>query len=168
MPDEPNTVGPLIAPEEALAICHGTHGDPFAVLGPHSFARFRIVRAFDPGAEKMWAVADRKTHPLDPVPGAQGVFAGKVPGTKPYRLRGEAHGQTWEHEDPYRFPPVIGEIDEYLLGEGTHRRLWQVLGAHVTEHEGVRGAHFAVWAPGARRVSIVGEFNHWDGRQTQW
>jgi len=166
MPDEPNTVGPLIAPEEALAICHGTHGDPFAVLGPHSFARFRIVRAFDPGAEKMWAVADRKTHPLDPVPGAQGVFAGKVPGTKPYRLRGEAHGQTWEHEDPYRFPPVIGEIDEYLLGEGTHRRLWQVLGAHVTEHEGVRGAHFAVWAPGARRVSIVGEFNHWDGRRT--
>lgn len=165
MPDDSNTVGPLIAPEEALAICHGTHGDPFAVLGPHRFGRFRVVRAFDPGAEKLFAVVGDKTHELEPVPGARGVFVGKVPGQKPYRLRGASHGRSWDYEDPYRFGPVIGEMDEYLLGEGTHRRLWQVLGAHVIEHEGVPGTHFAVWAPSARRVSIVGEFNYWDGRR---
>jgi 1,4-alpha-glucan branching enzyme len=80
-------------------------------------------------------------------------------------LRAEGHGATWEFEDPFRFGPVLGEMDEYLLGEGTHRRLWQVLGAHVITHEGVAGTHFAVWAPNAERVSVVGDFNIWDGRR---
>ena len=65
----------------------------------------------------------------------------------------------WDYEDPYRFGPVMGEMDEYLLGEGTHRRIWQALGAHVLDHEGMAGTHFAVWAPNARRVSVVGDFN---------
>jgi 1,4-alpha-glucan branching enzyme len=82
-----------------------------------------------------------------------------------YRLRAEGHGATWEFEDPFRFGPVLGEMDEYLLGEGTHKRLWQVLGAHVITHEGVDGTHFAVWAPNAERVSVVGDFNIWDGRR---
>jgi 1,4-alpha-glucan branching enzyme len=82
-----------------------------------------------------------------------------------YRLRAEGHGTTWDFEDPYRFPPVLGEMDEYLLGEGTHRRLWQALGAHVMTHEGVEGVHFAVWAPNAERASVVGDFNVWDGRR---
>jgi hypothetical protein len=82
-----------------------------------------------------------------------------------YRLRAEGHGTTWEFDDPFRFGPVLGEMDEYLLGEGTHRRLWQVLGAHVITHEGVEGTHFAVWAPNAERVSVVGDFNIWDGRR---
>ena len=155
----------LIDPAEARALCHGTHGDPFAVLGPHQLGRARVVRALDPGAERLFAVVGSKAHPLDPVPGAEGVFAGKVPGTKPYRLRGEGHGGQWNYEDAYRFGPVLGEMDEYLLGEGTHRRLWQALGAHVITHEGVDGTHFAVWAPNARRVSVVGQFNYWDGRR---
>ncbi len=158
-------VSPLVDPGDALAVSHGTHGDPFSVLGPHKVGRTRVVRAFDPGAERLEAIVGSKAHSLDPVAGAQGVFAGKVPGLKPYKLRGQGHGRAWEYDDAYRFGSVIGEMDEYLLGEGTHRRLWRVLGAHVIEHEGVAGTHFAVWAPNARRVSVVGEFNYWDGRR---
>jgi 1,4-alpha-glucan branching enzyme len=165
MPTQDTPAAPLVDPGDAIAISHGAHGDPFAVLGPHTVGKARVVRAFDPGAERLWAVVAGKAHALDPVPHAHGVFAGKVPGTKPYHLRGEGHGGQWEYEDPYRFGPVMGEMDEYLLGEGTHRRIWQVLGAHVREHEGTPGTHFAVWAPNARRVSVVGDFNHWDGRR---
>ncbi len=124
-----------------------------------------MVRAFDPGAERMYARVAGKDHPLDPVDGAHGMFEGPVPGAKPYTLKGEGYGGAWEVEDPYRFGPVLGELDEYLLGEGKHQRLWTALGAHVIEHEGVRGTHFAVWAPSARRVSVVGGFNAWDGRR---
>ncbi|MFZ5961421.1 1,4-alpha-glucan branching protein GlgB [Thalassococcus sp. BH17M4-6] len=147
-------------------IPEGRCDDPFAILGPHKEGRSRVVTAFDPGAYEMAAVVAGKAHPLDPVPGLQGVFRGSVAGTKPYLLRGKsAEGAEWEVEDAYRFGPVLGEIDEYLLGEGTHRRLWQCMGAHVREHEGVEGTSFAVWAPNARRVSVVGDFNLWDGRR---
>jgi 1,4-alpha-glucan branching enzyme len=161
----PDHATPLVDPADAIAISHGAHGEPFAVLGPHTIGQSRVVRAFDPGAERLWAVVGTKAHPLARVPHADGVFAGVVPGTKPYRLSGEGHGRHWEADDPYRFGPVMGEMDEYLLGEGTHRRIWQVLGAHVRDHEGTSGTHFAVWAPNARRVSVVGDFNHWDGRR---
>ena len=72
---------------------------------------------------------------------------------------------TWDWDDPFRFGPVLGEMDEYLLAEGTHHQLWKVLGAHPITHEGVEGTHFAVWAPNAARVSVVGDFNIWDGRR---
>jgi 1,4-alpha-glucan branching enzyme len=110
-------------------------------------------------------LAGKSETPLDPVPGAPGLFAGPLGRAKSYRLRGEAAGTSWEFEDPYRFGPVLGEMDEYLLGEGTHQRIWQVLGAHPVTHEGVEGVHFAVWAPNAERVSVVGDFNQWDGRR---
>ena len=155
---------PRIPPELAADIAAGRLVDPFAVLGPHEHDGIRTVTAFDPGAERMWAVTAEAAHPLAPVPGGAGVFCGAV-GPGLYLLRGEGHGARWEHEDAYRFGPVIGELDEYLLSEGTHLRLWQVLGAHVRDHEGVRGTHFAVWAPNARRVSVVGDFNAWDGRR---
>ena len=74
-------------------------------------------------------------------------------------------GGSWDLHDPYRFPPVLGELDDYLMREGTHRRLWERLGAHAIEHAGVAGVHFAVWAPNAARVSVVGDFNGWDGRR---
>ncbi|MDU8910657.1 1,4-alpha-glucan branching protein GlgB [Aestuariicoccus sp. MJ-SS9] len=149
-----------------IKLTQGQNDDPFAVLGPRTVGRSRYVTAFDPGASSLAAVVDGKAHALDAVEGAPGVFSGKVPGTKPYHLRGtDASGHSWEVEDPYRFGPVMGELDEYLLGEGTHRQIWKVLGAHVMEHEGAHGTHFAVWAPNARRVSLVGEFNHWDGRR---
>ncbi len=140
--------------------------DPFAILGPHKDSGNRCVTAYDPGATSMWGVVDGTAHPLDNVPKLPGIFRGTVPGTKPYVLRGRNEaGEEWDTEDAYRFGPVLGEIDEYLLGEGTHHKLWNVLGAHVREHEGVQGTSFAVWAPNARRVSVVGDFNLWDGRR---
>ncbi|SFR03626.1 1,4-alpha-glucan branching protein GlgB [Poseidonocella sedimentorum] len=142
----------------------GQHDDPFAWLGPHKVGRKRFVTALDHGAAAMWARVGTKRHPLEPL--GDGLFSGHVPGVKPYVLLGEsADGATWEAEDPYRFGPVFSDFDEYLVAEGTHRRLWEVLGAHVLEHEGIAGTHFAVWAPNARRVSLLGDFNQWDGRR---
>jgi len=152
----------LVDAATAEAIRHGGHGDPFAVLGPHDVAGETVLRVFQPGADHVWALTP------DPVPLealGDGMFAGRLAGRIPYSLRAEGSGTTWEWQDPYRFGPVLGELDEYLLGEGTHQRLWQVLGAHVMTHEGAEGTHFAVWAPSAERVSVVGDFNIWDGRR---
>ena len=96
------------------------------------------------------------------------LFAGKIAGRKDrfdYRLRFNKGEHSWTLDDPYRFGPILGDIDEYLIAEGAHRRLWEVLGAHVTSHGGVDGTHFALWAPNAKRVSVVGDFNGWDGRR---
>ena len=146
-------------------LCAGEFDDPFAILGPHKKGRVRHVTAFDPGAERVWAKVAAKRYELAPVEGFDGLFHGKVPGLKPYVLICENAETEWQVEDAYRFGPVLGELDEYLLGEGKHHRLWQALGAHVITHEGVKGTHFAVWAPNARRVSVVGDFNAWDGRR---
>jgi 1,4-alpha-glucan branching enzyme len=141
-----------------------SHDDPFAVLGPHRHGRATWVTAIDPGAHELFAVIGGKEHKLDRVEGA--LFCGKVPAGKPYRLRGKGvDGAVWDYDDAFRFGPVLTDFDEYLLGEGTHQRLWQALGAHVMVHEGVAGTNFAVWAPNARRVSVVGDFNAWDGRR---
>ncbi|MCC1493224.1 1,4-alpha-glucan branching protein GlgB [Cognatishimia sp. F0-27] len=158
----PDKVGNQSALE---AILDGTQDDPFAILGPHKKGRLRHVTAFDPGADSMQAIAGGKVFDLDPVDGMAGLFHGKVTGSAPYTLRGQAGDSVWEVDDAYRFGPVLGELDEYLLGEGAHKRLWEALGAHVMTHEGVPGTHFAVWAPNARRVSLVGDFNSWDGRR---
>ena len=166
MTSKPTDAEFAISIEDARRIITGQHDDPFAVLGPHKVGKARYVTAFDPGARRMFAVVSGKAYGLDAVADAPGVFSGKVPGAKPYLLRGEddAGGQ-WEMDDAFRFGPVMGEMDEYLLAEGTHERIWKVLGAHVIEHEGAHGTHFAVWAPNARRVSVVGDFNAWDGRR---
>ncbi|NNF23219.1 MAG: 1,4-alpha-glucan branching protein GlgB [Rhodobacteraceae bacterium] len=166
MPDKNANEAAVISDQTARQIAEGSHSDPFAVLGPHNVGRSRYVTAFDPGAEHLVAIVGSKSYPLEPVHEGHGVFCGKVPGAKPYFLRGSASdGTSWDYEDAYRFGPVIGEMDEYLLAEGTHQRIWQVLGAHTIEHEGRSGTHFAVWAPNARRVSVVGAFNFWDGRR---
>ena len=155
----------------ALAIVEGRHGDPFALLGPHPAAdgsRDWVVTVFVPGAEKLWLLPEGKgAKPIEAaeVAGFAGLFQAVMAKRAPYRCRAETHGATWDFEDAYRFGPVLGELDEYLLGEGTHRRMWQVLGAHLITHEGVAGVHFAVWAPNAQRVSVVGDFNIWDGRR---
>ena len=146
------------------ALSDGRNSDPFAILGPHEIDGCRHVTAFLPGAERVQAIADGAPHDLFPAEGAPGVFQGPVAGTGAYRLKAENARDTWDLDDPYRFGPVLGEIDEYLLGEGTHLRIWEALGAHVMTHEGARGTHFAVWAPNAQRVSVVGDFNLWNGR----
>ncbi|SEM82752.1 1,4-alpha-glucan branching protein GlgB [Palleronia pelagia] len=153
-----------ISLEDARKVQNGQHRDPFSVLGPHVKGGQRHVTALDPGAEDLFAVDQTGEHKLSRVDGTD-VFTGPAPGDGHYWLKGKKGRNVWEYEDAYRYGPVMGEMDEYLLGEGTHQKIWTVLGAHVMEHEGQHGTHFAVWAPSARRVSVVGGFNQWDGRR---
>ncbi len=156
--------------EDAMnAAVHGDHPDPFSFLGMHEDGKGLVVRAFIPGAASVTAVSEdgRTLGKLDKVH-PEGLFAGPVStGDRvPYRLHvAWEGGGEGEFEDPYRFPSTIGETDLYLFGEGNHLRLYEKLGAHVTELEGVSGVSFAVWAPNARRVSVIGDFNNWDGRK---
>ena len=149
----------------ARAIAEGRHGDPFSVLGPQKRGGSWVVTAFVPGADRLWVLTGKKVEEAVPYPGLPGLFTCPQAKKAAYRLRAQGSGTEWEFDDPFRFGPVLGEMDEYLLGEGTHKRLWHALGAHCLTHEGVAGVHFAVWAPNAERVSVVGGFNVWDGRR---
>jgi 1,4-alpha-glucan branching enzyme len=154
-------------PRSAIeAIVEGRHGDPFAVLGPHEVDAAIVVRAFVPGADRVDAVTPDGglLAPLARLHAA-GLFEGAIPGRSPYRLRAANRDGAWTIDDPYAHGPVLGPIDDWLVGEGTHVKLYDRLGAHPLEHEGAAGVHFAVWAPNARRVSVVGDFNGWDGRR---
>ena len=149
------------------AIIAARHGDPFAVLGQHQTPQGTVVRAFVPYADTLHAVGpDGRETELKARRGAEGFFEGLVPdGEARYRLRAGNAGGSWDLENPYSFGPVLGAIDDHLFVEGTHQELYRQLGAHRRRHEGVEGVHFAVWAPNAQRVSVVGDFNGWDGRR---
>jgi 1,4-alpha-glucan branching enzyme len=151
---------------EAWAVIEGRHSDPFHYLGPHIENEKPVVRVFLPDAADV-KVVDEEGHErrLQRVHDA-GLFAGALPnGQRRYRLRAQFGEQMIELDDPYRFPPILSDLDLYLLGEGTHLHLYDRLGAHPIVLDGVSGAGFAVFAPNARRVSVVGDFNHWDGRR---
>src|ERR1700682_1528368 len=155
---------------EVEAIVAGRHGDPFAFLGTHKRSAGLYVRAFLPDAEEM-AVVDAASGEVA-APGERlhpaGLFVASLPEHKTpfrYRLRGLRGGHWHEFDDLYRPPPVLGELDVHLLVEGNHLASHQKLGAHPIVHDGVEGIAFAVWAPNARRVSVVGDFNAWDGRR---
>ena len=169
MPAEPGRP-PMLTDAELTRVVDGRHGDPFAVLGLHADAQGRRrLRAFLPGARAVEAV-DRRGGAASPLAQRHraGFFDGEVDATLPgdYRLKVHWHdgGETLL-EDPYRFGTVLGEMDVWLLGEGTHLRPFEVLGAHPTTVDGVAGTAFAVWAPNASRASVVGDFNFWDGRR---
>jgi len=153
--------------DAVAAIVAGDHGDPFSFLGLHQSEDGPVVRAFLPGASAVEIVSrnGNAIGTLRPIhPG--GLFAGPVRQSVPYRLRvAWEDGGEAEVEDPYRFPGVLGDQDLYLFGEGNHLGLYEKLGAHLMELEDVAGTSFAVWAPNARRVSVVGAFNFWDGRR---
>ena len=141
------------------------HPEPHQVLGMHSDGSDLLVRAFRPEAEGVTVVADdRRTFPMAPL--GQGIFEVRIPATAPfpYRLEVRYPGRSFLLADPYAFWPTLGELDLYLLGEGRHRRPWERLGAHPLHHGGVDGTAFAVWAPTAASVSVVGDFDGWDGR----
>jgi 1,4-alpha-glucan branching enzyme len=155
---------------EIEAIVAGDHGDPFAVLGPREAGGDLVIRAFVPGAETVEAVDQESGEVLATLDRLHpdGLFAGVIKGqgrSLAYRLKGTRGRDTWTLNDPYRFGPVLGELDEHLWSEGSHRRAYERLGAHVMVHEAVAGTNFAVWAPGAKRVAVVGDFNEWDGRR---
>jgi 1,4-alpha-glucan branching enzyme len=156
----------VITPGDIAAICEGRHGDPFAVLGPHREAGRRVVRAFVPGAEAVEVVdAEGTTRAALSLLDPRGLFAGPVAGEAPYLLRARQGGAEWTFHDPYAFWPSLSDLDLHLFAEGTHRELGRVFGAQPMVLGGVEGVRFAVWAPNARRVSVVGPFNHWDGRR---
>jgi 1,4-alpha-glucan branching enzyme len=151
------------------ALVRGDHGDPFALLGPHQDDDGQmVVRTFQPQAGRVWLI-DEAGHPAElSREHGEGLYVGTVPGRRAssaYRLRLEIGDRTVEVHDPYRFPEVLGELDVYLIGEGNHLQIYEKLGAHPMAMEGVAGVAFLVWAPSARRVSVVGNFNDWDGRR---
>ena len=161
----------MLSPKDVQGIVSGNHEDPFAVLGMFEEQGVVSVRAFVPGADTIDVIdyqSGNKVASLAPTADSKDIFAGIIPGlTKraPYRLAITKGEHSWTADDPYRFGPVLGELDEHLIGEGAHLRLWDVLGAHPITHEGAEGTHFAVWAPNASRVAVVGDFNGWDGRR---
>jgi len=159
---------PLAVPQaERARLARGEHHDPHAILGVHPTPSGVVVRAFHPEATSVELIrADGDALPMSPH--GDGMWAAMLPGIVPpvaYRLRfAFADGATWERDDPYRFAPTVGDMDLHLIGEGTHERLYDALGAHAVTIDGTPGVAFAVWAPNARSVRVVGDFSRWDGR----
>jgi len=157
-----------VATDQLEAIVRREHPDPHSVLGAHPGEDGVTIRAHRPAARAITALlGDGEELELEQIhPG--GVFEAVVDGAEPplrYRLRVDyGPSGSFEFFDPYSFGPTLGELDLHLIGEGRHERLYEFLGAHVRTHEDVVGTAFAVWAPAARSVSLVGDFNSWDGR----
>jgi 1,4-alpha-glucan branching enzyme len=159
---------PHVVDQELELVAAGRHSDPHRVLGRHG----DVVRVFQPEAREVRLVLGvganqkkttmRRVHPA-------GIFeAGIAPSDGGYQLEAvyEHNGAVSTHrfDDAYRSWPAPGEVDLYLFGQGNHRRLWEVLGAHPRVHDGMVGVSFAVWAPNANSVRVVGDWNFWDGR----
>jgi len=171
---------------DIMNIIGSAHSDPHLVLGLHSAdvivgadgaairrERALVMRAFIPSASRVFLLdpADETfERELERVH-ADGFFEALLPGREEwfmYKLRIEFDGGgVWTCYDPYSFMPVLTDFDLFLFGQSTHYGLYDKLGAHFVTHQGVWGAHFAVWAPNARRVSVIGSFNGWDGRRHQ-
>ncbi|MFP3854907.1 MAG: GlgB N-terminal domain-containing protein, partial [Anaerolineales bacterium] len=157
--------------DELQRLLAGDHYDPHQILGAHPAEvegeAAVVVRAYHPEAEAV-ACLQPEGGETEMKALGQGLFASFIKGASlplSYRLRFSfSDGESWERGDPYRFPPTVGEMDRHLFSEGSHRQLWKVLGANRREVQGVEGTAFAVWAPNARRVSVVGDFCRWDGR----
>jgi 1,4-alpha-glucan branching enzyme len=154
-----------IGKSDIARLVRGEHHEPHRVLGPHPQDGQVVIRAWRPDATAVAALVGADRVELDRVHPA-GLFEGAVARSRvpTYQLEVSYQSGTYTLDDPYRFLPTIGEIDLHLFGEGRHERLWQKLGAHQLELDGVTGTGFAVWAPNARAVRVVGDFNRWDGR----
>jgi len=148
------------------AILSGHHGDAFRILGPHRTEGGWEVRAFLPQAMDAWVLAGDSAHPMRKAR-AEGFFIANLdhdPGH--YRIRLTFwNGAQAEIDDPFRFPPLISDFDLYVHGEGTQYESYGTMGAHLSTYEGVSGVRFAVWAPNAEVMSVVGDFNEWDERR---
>ncbi|HTM49348.1 MAG TPA: 1,4-alpha-glucan branching protein GlgB [Bryobacteraceae bacterium] len=153
------------------AIAGGYHGDPFRILGPHRVGKSKgsprwEVRVFLPHAESAEVALAGSRRPMIRKH-AQGFFVAQIPGEPClYRIAATLYGgETVEFEDPYRFPPLLSAFDLHLHSEGTNNQAYNMLGSHLAECEGVPGVRFALWAPNAEVVSVIGDFNGWDARR---
>lgn len=163
--------GPVIEPSELRRFLELKSHDPHHILGAHPFERGLTIRAFRPNAEKVEVVIERKRpQPLQQIH-PSGMFEIHIPGLAEvpnYRFRVHYPGDNiFVQDDPYRFLPTLGELDLHLFGEGKHEAIYHKLGAHVRQMGDEKGVGFAVWAPHAEGVSVVGDFNGWDGRLHQ-
>jgi 1,4-alpha-glucan branching enzyme len=161
---------PNLAPDpgDLGRLVGGTHHSPHSILGAHEYDDHTVIRVLKPHAEEVAALVGGERHPMTHID--SGVFAVALPFTNlvDYRLEiTYPGGHTITVADGYRFLPTLGEMDLYLFGEGRHEQLWEILGAHprsFTTADGVvEGVSFAVWAPNAKGINLIGEFNHWDG-----
>ncbi|WP_018996210.1 1,4-alpha-glucan branching protein GlgB [Hirschia maritima] len=156
------------------ALVSATENDPFSILGVHpegveNDKQVFVARAFFPDAISVeaFSLEDKSIGSLNKEHDA-GLFEGVVDldEQQPIRYKAKyADGSVYDIADAYSFGPVLGPIDDYYVSEGSHLRLFDKLGAHVIDHEGAKGVHFAVWAPNAQRVAVVGGFNNWDNRR---
>jgi 1,4-alpha-glucan branching enzyme len=158
--------------ERIAEVAAGTSADPFAVLGRHLVtvdgAPAAIVRTMQPSAAAVELITDEQVTPM-PRRHPHGLFEARLPldgrnADFGYRFRVHDESGTREVSDPYQFGQVLSDYDLHLFSEGTHLRAWEKLGAHVMTIGVITGVHFAVWAPNAQRVSVIGDFNRWDGR----
>jgi len=158
-------------PEDLARLAAGVHHDPHSILGAHEYGKQTVIRALRPHAVDVAALVGGQRYPMAHID--SGVFAVALPFTDlaDYRLEvgypGSVEPYVHTVADGYRFLPTLGDIDLHLFAEGRHERLWEILGAHprtfTTPDGTVEGVSFAVWAPNARGVSLIGEFNGWDG-----
>jgi 1,4-alpha-glucan branching enzyme len=159
-----------LPPDEVSRFVAGAHSDPFRVLGPHRMGDDLEIRVFRPDARKIEVVLDQ--HPEEPITAQKiqqdGFFCATVRNATrdiPYHLRvTEWDGSHCLARDPYQYGPIMGEVDLHLFAEGQHWKIYDKFGAHVRTIGDAAGVYFAVWAPNAQRVSVVGDFNDWDGR----
>ncbi len=147
----------------------GNLSDPFSILGPHVEKHKLVIRGFIPGALSITVSGldhDASEQPVKT--DKNGLFEVSFPSdtaVNPYRLNVEFNGSRSSFYDCYSFMPVLSDYDMFLYGQGNHYKIYEKLGAHIITHQGVRGTLFAVWAPSAKRVSVIGDFNQWDGRR---
>ena len=159
-----------VAPESLQSLLQASHPDPFALLGAHAVAGGVVLRALLPGARQVVALDHdgKMLLELQPQDGSP-LFVAALPARAlPLRYHLHVHwddGGETHFDDAYRFGALIEDLDVWLLAEGSHHRPYEWLGAHPVTVDGVAGTRFAVWAPNARRVSVVGGFNAWDGRR---
>jgi len=152
---------------EMDTILSASHNNPYHILGQHNYETFYYINVFKPSAVKIDLI-NLKNNQIIPMEklGASGFYSAQVGSKKiQYKLKiEESSGYKWEVCDAYSFGPVLQELDLYLFSQGTHYEIYKKMGAHKIVHEGIEGVHFAVWAPSAVRVSVVGDFCGWDGR----
>ncbi len=153
------------SPPQLKALLQAKLSDPFGYLGLHSSGDEWVIRVFAPHSERVLLQQGDKLIPLTQThPHGLFEWRGADAPPRPYRLRHEAGNANWEHYDPYAFPSGIPAQDLHLFGEGRLLQGYRTLGAQQSENLGIAGTRFAVWAPNAERVSVVGDFNGWDGR----